>query len=118
MARIWTFLMRSIHELGRTIGQLDKWIPSALCAVVTAFQVCVVVRLVASLRSRARRSAPQEFIFDVGALVFLTGMQALLVHSILKSYVRTSWISGLIIAGIVIVVCAISLNVVSLARKK
>jgi len=93
------------------------WVPVTLCGVVFLMQAVLVFRLYASGRARAPKKPMQEVIFDAGGLIFLTGIQALLIRSLFKSYVGDSWISTLIIIGIVVVVLGVLINLLTFRRK-
>lgn len=93
------------------------WVPVVLCGIVMLMQVLLVVRLYASSRVRKPKTPPQEVIFDAGGLIFLTGIQALLVRSAFKSYRGDSWISTLIIIGMSAVVLGVLINLLNFRRK-
>lgn len=92
-------------------------VPTILCAIVTLMQILAAMRLYSSIRSQKTKLPLSQLIFDIGAVVFLTGMQILLVRSVIRSYWGDSLASTLVIIGIMAVVLAVLLNVINLWRR-
>lgn len=82
------------------------------CLIIGVMQVLTALRLRNAYTPSAagRRSRVQEKIFDLGALVFLTGLQALLVYSMLGKSANRIWSAGAIVGGIALILLAIIIN--------
>jgi|SRR5215472_668170 len=105
-----------MHLILETI-LMKRLIPIILCVVVAGLQLQLLRRLSTWSRTSATASK-QELLFDIGAFIFLTAIQALLLRSFLQLTSGSTWIAVLIMAGIAIVVIAISFNVATLVQRK
>lgn len=99
------------------MDRLGRFIPIFLCVLVAMLQLRLAVHCKEFSRSRPTGSS-QKFLFDVGAFIFLTGIQALLLRSFLGLRSGDTWIAVVLMSGIAIVIAAISLNLGSLLRRK
>lgn len=99
------------------MDRIGRFVPVVLCVIVAVLQLRLAVHFTALLRSWGTGSK-QEFLFDVGAFIFLIGIQALLLRSFLGLPPRNGWIVVVIMLGMAIVILGISTNVVSLLRRK
>lgn len=99
------------------MDRTGRFVPIILCIIVAVLQLRLAVHCTTLVRSWEDRSK-QEVLFDLGAFIFLMGIQALLLRSFLGLTSGNGWIALALISGMAIVLLGISLNIVSLLRRK
>jgi hypothetical protein len=104
--------MLLIPEIGIGVARL---VPILLCVVTAILQVRLVIHCKTLLRSPA--ASRLEYLFDLGAFIFLVGIQGLLLRSFLRTATGGRWIAVLLMSGIAIVVVAVSANIAGLLRR-
>jgi hypothetical protein len=96
----------------------DQFVLIAFASCVAGLQVWTAVRLVRNLR---QGSLPLrgEAAFDFGALLFLTGIQSLLIRSLLgSSSLSVWWTNALILTGIVVLLGSVVGNLFGSIRRQ
>ena len=94
---------------------MARLVPILLCVVTVILQVRLAIHCKTLLRSPA--AGRLECLFDLGAFIFLVGIQALLLRSFLKTGSGSRWIAVLLMSGIAIVVVAVSTNIAGILRR-